>query len=127
MRQGFYLFLVLLITLASCSSYKAEVVDSKKFKKVLEDSDVQLIDVRTPGEFVNGHLPKAKNIDFFNPDFQRLLGELDKSKPVAVYCQVGQRSHRVYELLQELEFKEVYELEGGLAAWHQAGEMLVKR
>ena len=53
---------------------------------------VVVLDVRTPKEFKEGHIPGATNIDFTTPDFEKRIGKLDKSKTYLVHCASGGRS-----------------------------------
>ncbi len=76
-----------------------------------------LLDVRTPDEFSKGHLVKAQNIDYRNPNFQAQIKELDKTKPVFVYCLAGARSAAAVEILRQNGFNTVYDLKGGYLQW----------
>lgn len=82
----------------------------------------QLIDVRTPEEYQTGHLPHATLVNFKDKNFREEMAQLDKSKPVMVYCAAGGRSTAAAALLEELGFPEVYELEGGFTRWREAGQ-----
>lgn len=86
----------------------------------------QLIDVRTPDEYQTGHLPHSTLIDFKGEDFREKVAQLDKNKPVMVYCAAGGRSTATVTLLKELGFAEVYELEGGFTRWREAGQEIEK-
>ena len=81
----------------------------------------QLLDVRTPGEFAKGHLPRALNVDWSGRDFDRRVGELDRSRPVFVYCLSGSRSVEAARRLVATGFREVYDLDGGILKWRAAG------
>ena len=86
----------------------------------------QLIDVRTPDEYQTGHLPHSTLINFKGEDFREKMAQLDKNKPVMVYCAAGGRSNAAATLLEELGFAEVYELEGGFTRWREAGQEIEK-
>lgn len=88
--------------------------------------DLQLIDVRTAGEYQNGYIEGASNIDYFGDDFEMQMSKLDKLKPIAVYCGVGGRSESALEVLQELGFEVIYNLEGGITVWEKNGLQVVK-
>jgi rhodanese-related sulfurtransferase len=77
----------------------------------------QIIDVRTPNEFMQGHISNAKNIDFFDANFADRIARLPKEKTVFIYCQSGMRSKKAARLMVDLGFKEVIELSGGYLAW----------
>ena len=82
----------------------------------------QLIDVRTPDEYQTGHLPHSTLINFKGDGFREEMAQLDKKRPVMVYCAAGGRSTATAALLEELGFTEVYELEGGITRWQEAGK-----
>lgn len=79
------------------------------------------LDVRTPAEYANGHLPQATNLDFYAADFRSRLGGLDKTKTYLVYCHSGNRSGQATAAMHDLGFQHVYDVQGGIAAWEQAG------
>lgn len=85
-----------------------------------------VLDVRTAQEYQVGHLPNAFLIDYYQPDFQVRLAELERDVPYLIYCRSGGRSGRSYEMMKELGFARVYELRGGIRAWRQAGLPLVQ-
>lgn len=97
-------------------------MDVKDFAKYLTNDTVQLVDVRTPEEFAEGHIKGAKNINVFDRNFiEEAQEKLDKSRPVAVYCRSGKRSADAARLLTAKGYH-VANLEGGILAWKQAGE-----
>lgn len=116
------LFLAILVT--SCSQGQHPVSDKlspESFSSALaKDSSAQLLDVRTPAEFSDGHLYQAKNIDWNNKDFDEQISVLDKSQPVYVYCLSGGRSAAASEHLIKKGFVKVYELEGGILQWRNS-------
>ena len=95
-------------------------------KKLAADRSALVLDVRTPQEFANGHLPNAMAINIFDADFKQKVGKLDKSKAVYVYCAVGGRSAKASQILQESGFKTVYNMAGGFNSWQAAGLPSVK-
>ncbi|QQR97945.1 MAG: thioredoxin [Sphingobacteriales bacterium] len=96
----------------------AKNVDVNEFEKLISsNNDAQLIDVRTEGEFITGFIPKAKNINFNNPNFAQEISKLDKNKPVYVYCLSGGRSSSAMKVMQQQGFKQVYNLQGGIMSW----------
>ena len=80
----------------------------------------QLLDVRQPKEYEAGHLAGAKLIPL--KELPGRLDELEKEKPVIVYCAVGGRSKAAAQLLAGKDFASVYNMAGGIKAWqgHQA-------
>ena len=86
--------------------------------------DVQLIDVRTPAEFAEGHIENAKNIDFYSANFDLQIDALDKSIPVILYCKSGRRSAKCVSKLNLKGFKVIYDLQGGINHWGFEGRQI---
>ena len=84
-----------------------------------------ILDVRTPQEFADGHLAGAVNLDYQAAGFADDLGTLDRNAPYLLYCRSGNRSAQARELMRDLGFTEVYEIDGGINAWSQAGLVVV--
>lgn len=98
-------------------------VSVSDFKSQLKEG-VQLLDVRTAGEFSDGHIANAENIDIMESDFDQRVQDLDKEKPVYVYCRSGKRSQNASHRMKEMGFKEIYDLDGGILSWEKSGEKL---
>lgn len=98
-----------------------QLVSPAEMQNLLQMANVQLIDVRTQAEYTEGHLPNAQNINFFDDDFEKQLGKLDKNKPICVYCKSGGRSAKAAKILREKGFKAVYNLDGGIIKWQKEG------
>ncbi len=110
--------------LTSCGQQDIKSVDADEFEKTISRNVVQLLDVRTEAEFREGHIAsdKVKNIDYRQPDFvEQAYGELDKGRPVAVYCRSGRRSLDAAKLLAKRGF-EVINLKGGILEWQEKGK-----
>ena len=115
--------------LTSCLKNQADgvqVLDVAKYEKKMTQPDVQLVDVRTPEEFNEGHLGNAINIDVTADDFDAKVVGLDKEKPVMVYCKSGGRSAKASARLKELGFKTITDLEGGITNWKSENKPVVK-
>lgn len=96
--------------------------DPARFAKVMAEKPGQVVDVRTPEEWATGVITGARFIDFNAGGFKEAAAaQLDKTKPVYVYCAAGGRSYRASKQLRELGFTEVYDLVGGMGAWKEAG------
>ena len=109
---------VVFLFLVSCSQQQPQVqlVEKEKFEQLMKQ-EVQLIDVRTSGEFQGGTIGDAQNIDFNAPDFKAQVSKLDKDKPVLVFCAAGGRSAGASKVLDSLGFKRIYDLKGGYRGW----------
>ncbi len=102
-------------------------LNAEEAAQLLQDNrQVTVLDVRTPEEYAAGHLDRAQNIDFFNPQFQDKIALLDKAQPYLLHCASGHRSARAQTILAKLNFTTVYHLDGGINAWVRAGKPLAK-
>ena len=81
-------------------------------------SSLQVIDVRSPGEWKKGHVPGARHI--FLPELRKRIGELDRKKPTAVYCASGYRASIAASILKEEGFNELWNVPGSWEAWKKA-------
>lgn len=100
-------------------------VDPAAFAALADDPGVTVLDVRTPDEFAAGHLPGAVNIDSSAPDFADAVGALPKDGTYLVYCQTSNRSGVATDRMVDLGFTDVYDLQGGIVAWSDAGNEVV--
>lgn len=116
-----YVFLWVAFTLAACTHEEknAASLEPKVFAEQAQQGIV--LDVRTPEEFTESHLPDARNIDYKNEAFKDSIQTLDKSKPYYVYCKSGVRSGKAAEIMREMGFTRVYNMEGGIDAWKKEG------
>jgi len=80
-----------------------------------------ILDVRTPGEFSEGHLANAININFYADTFRQEMNQLDREKTYLIYCRRGVRSDRTLQMMQEMGFQQVYNLLGGTTRWQREG------
>ena len=86
-------------------------------EKLLAEGGVLLVDVRTPKEFEEGHIPNAKLFPL--TELSQRLNELpsDKTQPILVYGGPGNRSSKAARMLYRNGYKDVYNLSGGMHAW----------
>ena len=95
-----------------------KILDAEVFKAAIENKNVQLLDVRTPREYSTGSIKNAINADFFDrPGFLKKIQELDKEKPVYLYCRSGNRSQKAANIMANMGFTEIYDLKGGYNSW----------
>lgn len=103
-----------------------ELITVEEMDSLLEMEKVQLVDVRTPQEYADGHIEGAINIDFTDENFEILLSEVDKTKPVAVYCGRGGRSGKCSAYMKKAGFTKIYDLDGGITEWKYKGKPVTK-
>lgn len=110
---------------AACGGDTAvfELTDAAESQELLAQPPTGLVvlDIRTPQEYAEGHLAGSSNLDFYEPDFAASLDALDKELPYFVYCRSGNRTSQTIETMKDLGFTEVYELDGGIITWAEAG------
>jgi phage shock protein E len=76
------------------------------------EQDVQVIDVRTDAEFNDGHHPAAQHIEHTKILEGEGFGQLDKNKPVVLYCRSGGRAQLAKDYLESQGFTNVKNLGG---------------
>ncbi|HZU67256.1 MAG TPA: rhodanese-like domain-containing protein [Ktedonobacteraceae bacterium] len=81
--------------------------------------DLQVLDVRDPNEWQEGHIKGAVHIPYY--DIEQRLPALNPAQPVAVVCGSGQRSTIACSLLQRHGFTQLFNVVGGMEAWDEAG------
>ena len=118
-------FFLAAFLLVSCSigqgSSKTDLSPTEFSKQLLETENPTILDVRTPGEFGEGHIQNALNFDWNGSSFDAQVSKLDKNTTVFVYCLSGGRSGSAASQLRSNGFKNVLELDGGMMAWRSAG------
>ena len=96
---------------AHCKRY-----DVRALEQLMTDvEDLQVVDVRQPGETANGTIPGAVEIPL--TELNQRLGSLDPAKPTVVYCAGGYRSSVAASLMRNAGFEEVADIDGGWGAW----------
>lgn len=111
----------------NCTSNKSksiQLITATEMKEIFKIEGIQLVDVRTPNEYKEGHLPKAINIDFLDKNFESNIQQLDKTRPVIVYCQRGSRSAKCASRLVANGFLKIYNLGRGFQEWKSSGFQL---
>lgn len=99
-----------ILELLKCNVNKREI---KQINFENDNIDGLLVDVRSRQEYEEGHLRGAINIPLGSID-ENILGKIPKDKNIIIYCQSGMRSKKACEILDELGYEKIYNLEGGL-------------
>ena len=77
-----------------------------------------MLDVRTLGEYKNGHIENSGQLNYYASDFRGKLLLLPKNQPVYLYCNTGYRSERAAKFLAANGYSQVYNLEKGIMEWN---------
>ena len=119
-------FLVVTCLMTTCRSLITTTLEADLFEQTLSQTpDPQLVDVRTPAEYAEDRLPGAILINVREATFDSQIQQLDKSRPVFVYCRSGKRSLQAAKVLEKNHFKVVYNLKGGIIAWKENGKDVI--
>jgi len=109
-------------------------VTVEEAKKMVEQEDVFVLDVRTPSEFNSSHIEGATLIPVTNAFGSSLsqndllearVDEVPKNKKILVYCKSGHRGASASKILVNAGYSQVYNMEGGFNAWTGAGNPVV--
>ena len=99
---------------------------SVQFEELIKNPEVQVVDVRTPEEYTEGHIPGSLNINVKDENFaSNIDAALTTDKPIAIYCRSGKRSRTAAEVLVKKGFK-VYNLDKGILNWTEEGREIEK-
>ena len=110
------------------SKFNVNYVDAKGAAALLKsNSDIVVLDIRTPKEIQNGFIEGAIFTDFFDESFGQKLSQLDRNKPYIVHCGSGGRSTKALTTLEELGFTKITHMDGGIQGWNKADLPLTKR
>ncbi|MCH1929827.1 thiosulfate sulfurtransferase GlpE [Shewanella sp. A25] len=86
--------------------------------QMTESKPVQIVDIRDGNSFNNGHIAGAVNLN--NDNLAQFISQADMDNPLVVVCYHGISSQTAAQYLCEQGFDDVYSLDGGFSAWHEA-------
>ncbi len=98
---------------------------AEAFDLIKEDKEIYILDVRTRGEYMKGHLRGAKNIPL--NDIEKRIGKVPMGKKVLVYCQTGSRSVRAIRRLEVAGYPSLFHMHEGYRGWKKAGHPTTER
>lgn len=118
MKNLVCLFIMIFFSVSCTSQVGFKSITTKELKVLLSKENIQLMDVRTPEEIKEGVIETAFFANYFDIDFERVANaQLNKSKPVYLYCRSGNRSGKACKILKEKGF-EVINVLGGYQQWN---------
>ena len=105
---------------------KAKYVDVsvQQGKEMIDRGEVFILDVRTREEYNESHINGSILIPVKELDIR--FKELPRDKKILVYCRTGIRSVTASEILVKNGFNQIYNMQGGITAWKNAGYEAVK-
>ncbi len=135
MRQQYRTFIlsIMLISSFACKAPETEIkaVITVDDASVLlsEDPSIVVLDVRTPEEYAMGHIGNSINIDISTKDFLKRVAQLDRDQTYLVHCAANVsngRAEKSLSIMNDLEFRDLLDLEGGFVAWQESGYPVAK-
>ena len=121
-RHIFRLWVLLMIVLLAVPAL-ARDVSVQDAADLLQNppQGLVIVDVRTPAEFREGHLPGAVNMDYFGGPFETQIKSLPKTAPVLLYCRTGNRSGSAYDVMTKAGIGNILHMHEGIIKWQQLG------
>ena len=120
-------YIIPVLAVNSQENQSVKKIDSVEAHKLITDNEINpdfvILDVRTPEEFNSGHIQNAINIDYKSANFRDEVNKLDKNKIYVVYCHSGRRATPSGDIMEQLGFKNIYNI-GGVLQWQEAGYKL---
>jgi rhodanese-related sulfurtransferase len=104
-------------------------VNVQQGQEMIDRGEVFILDVRTPEEYASGHIKNSTLMavqDIPANELDKKLKELPKDKKILVYCRSGRRSAAASTILVNNGFSQVYNMQGGITEWMNAGYETVK-
>jgi phage shock protein E len=112
---------------AVAATMEVESLEAEAVAAILSGEGAPMVlDIRTEEEFGEGHLAGAVNIVYGEDGFAEALGELDPEQTYVVHCRSGRRSTEAMPTFEELGFRKIIHLKGGMNSWVEAGQAVEK-
>ncbi len=108
---------VFILVASLANAQDIQNISTENLLATIQKEKVQLIDVRTPGEYAGGYIAGAININVNDKDFENQLSSLDPNAPTYIYCLSGGRSANAAKIMAKNNFKTIYNLTGGIMEW----------
>tara|TARA_B100001142_G_scaffold246691_1_gene246342 strand:- start:84 stop:788 length:705 start_codon:yes stop_codon:yes gene_type:complete len=116
-RALLFLIIIFFISCTNKNTLVYEKTDILSLDKILNDTDIIILDVRTSEEINAGYIPNSTFIDYYDKNFENKINLIDRSKKIFTLCKSGGRSVKAAEILFKNGFRNVYNLEGGFLRW----------
>lgn len=121
---SFFVLFVILLSSSCNSSNNGGInfqLNASEFSdKISSTPGAVVLDVRTEGEFSQGHIQNAVNISWNDPTFDGKINNIPKNSPIFIYCLSGSRSMSAANFMRRNGYSNVYELMGGMMKWTAA-------
>ncbi len=101
-------------------------INSTQMLEIVNGKTITILDVRTPEEYNEGHIPGAVLANVNDPSFEETINGMEKDNSVVVYCRSGNRSGKAADLMEQARFTNIMDYDGGWSAWSQGGYPIEK-
>lgn len=113
MKKELISLVICILLLTGCDNKGYETITENTANELISSNDVVIIDVRGSDEFDTGHIKGAINVPLSKIDEITY----EKDQYIIVYCASGMRSSNAAQILVDLGYENVYNLDGGLINW----------
>ena len=90
--------------------------------RIENGDEVELLDIRSDAELMQGVLPNAKHLPMHLIPLK--INDFPKDKDIILYCRSGARSYQAVAYLAQQGFDNIYNLSGGIISWAQQGKQI---
>lgn len=98
-----------------------ELTPQEAFNLMHRKKELIILDTRTQEEFHQSHIKNAKLLDLSNPLIMQELQQFPKEKEYLLYCHTGGRSSYVLQIMNQIGYKKIQHIRGGLQSWEHQG------
>ncbi len=109
--------LALMLFSACANNGNIRDISAKALIEQLKDSEMLILDVRTPREYAAGHVPGAINMPHTSITSQLEKLQEHKNKAIVIYCKSGRRAGMAEQILSDAGFKQLLHLDGDMDGW----------
>ena len=116
-----YVGLFVFFALPMWAKAHTDITVQQAYTMLQEDPNIIVVDVREESEYCGklGHVASSDNYPYTSGVFQKRYTDFDADKPILLICRSGNRSNKAAKLLDSKGFLKVYDVRGGMKAWHK--------
>ncbi len=122
MKVRTILIITVLFSFLSISLQAQKISSKEAYQMTLDNTNLTVIDVRTPYEFQSGHIKGAININVINKNFYQEITKLDKNnRTYLILCETQPRGKKAFDYMVQEGFKHIYLMNDGYVGWVKNG------
>ena len=121
MNKWKYVGMFVFFALPLLAEAHTDITVQQAYTMLQNDPNIIVVDVREESEYCGklGHVEGADNYPYTSGGFQKRCTDFDADKPILLICRSGSRSNKAAKLLGSKGFLKVYDVRGGMKAWHK--------